>query len=84
MSITIPGVVSIKLPLFADPRGNLTFIENNRHVPFEIKRVYYLFDVPEGAKRAGHAHKNLHQILLALSGSFDIILMMGIKKISYS
>jgi WxcM-like, C-terminal len=61
----------IDLPRFNDPRGNLTFIEGGRHVPFDIKRVYYLYDVPGGAERGGHAHKNLHQLIIALSGSFD-------------
>jgi dTDP-4-dehydrorhamnose 3,5-epimerase-like enzyme len=62
----------IDLPKIEDPRGNLTFIENDRHLPFDIKRVYYLYDVPGGALRAGHAHKTLHQFLIAMSGSFDV------------
>src|SRR5262249_48682973 len=61
----------IDLPKVADPRGNLTFIEAGRHIPFEIKRVYYLYDVPGGAERGGHAHKDLHQLIIAMSGSFD-------------
>ena len=68
----------IELPVVHDPRGNLTFIEDNRHIPFAIKRVYYLYDVPGGAVRAGHAHKTLHQLLIAMSGSFDIALDDGI------
>jgi hypothetical protein len=67
----------IDLPIVNDPRGNLTFIEGGRHVPFEIKRVYYLFDIPGGAERGGHAHKNLHQLIIALSGSFDVVLNDG-------
>jgi len=63
----------IDLPKIADWRGNLTFIEGVKHVPFEIKRVYYLYDVPGGAARAGHGHKNLEQFVIAMSGSFDII-----------
>jgi oxalate decarboxylase/phosphoglucose isomerase-like protein (cupin superfamily) len=70
----------INLPKVADPRGNLTFIEGGRHVPFEIKRVYYLYDVPGGAERGGHAHKNLHQLIIAMSGSFDVILDDGLGK----
>lgn len=62
----------IKLPKIADPRGNLTFIEGERHVPFDIKRVYYLYDVPGGADRGGHAHKELEQFLIAASGSFEV------------
>ncbi|HXM96378.1 MAG TPA: FdtA/QdtA family cupin domain-containing protein [Candidatus Dormibacteraeota bacterium] len=67
----------IDLPKINDPRGNLTFIEGGRHVPFEIKRVYYLYDVPGGAERGGHAHKSLHQLIIAMSGSFDVILNDG-------
>jgi dTDP-4-dehydrorhamnose 3,5-epimerase-like enzyme len=70
----------IDLPKIADPRGNLTFIEGGRHVPFDIKRVYYLYDVPGGAERGGHAHKNLHQLVIALSGSFDVVLDDGTQK----
>lgn len=67
----------IDFPRIEDPRGNLTFIESSRHVPFEIKRVYYLYDVPGGATRAAHAHKTLHQLLIAMSGSFDVTLDDG-------
>ncbi len=67
----------IVLPRINDPRGNLTFIEGNRHVPFDIKRVYYLYDVPGGAERGGHAHKNLHQLIIAMSGSYDVVLNDG-------
>ena len=70
----------IDLPKISDPRGNLTFIENCRHIPFEIKRVYYLYDVPGGATRAGHAHKTLQQFLVAMSGSFDVTLDDGHEK----
>ncbi len=67
----------VELPKISDPRGNLTFIEEDRHIPFPIRRVYYLYDVPGGAERGGHAHKNLHQLVIALSGSFDILLDDG-------
>lgn len=73
----------IDLPKITDPRGNLTFIEGSRHIPFEIRRVYYLYDVPGGAERAGHAHKNLHQLFVAISGSFDILLDDGLRKQRY-
>ncbi len=63
-----------------DPRGNLTFIEGGVQVPFDIQRVYYLYDVPGGAERGGHAHKNLSQLLIAMSGSFDVLLDDGINK----
>jgi hypothetical protein len=70
----------INLPKIADPRGNLTFIEGNNHIPFEIKRVFYLYDVPGGADRGGHALKSCHQFLIAMSGSFDVILYDGREK----
>ncbi len=70
----------IDFPKISDPRGNLTFLEAERHVPFEIKRVYYLYDVPGGAERGGHAHKELHQLIIAISGSFDIVLNDGVTK----
>ena len=53
----------INLPKLTDPRGNLTFIEGNRHIPFDIRRIYYLYDVPGGSERGGHAHKALSQLI---------------------
>ncbi|WP_353931812.1 FdtA/QdtA family cupin domain-containing protein [Okeanomitos corallinicola TIOX110] len=70
----------IELPKIKDPRGNLTFIEGGKHIPFDIQRVYYLYDVPGGAERGGHAHKELHQLIIAMSGSFDILLDDGHDK----
>ena len=70
----------IELPKISDPRGNLTFVEAGRHIPFDIQRVYYLYDVPGGAERGGHAHKGLHQLIVAMSGSFDIHLDDGKNK----
>ena len=67
----------IELPKISDPRGNLTFIEGSRHVPFEIKRVFYLYDVPGGETRAGHALKTCYQLVTAVMGSFDLILDDG-------
>lgn len=67
----------VELPKISDPRGNLTFIEGGRHVPFDIQRMYYLYDVPGGAERGGHAHKALHQLIIAMSGSFDVLLDDG-------
>jgi len=62
------------LPVVKDHRGNLTFIEGEDHVPFPIRRVYYLYDVPGGAHRGGHAHRRLNEFILAISGSFDVVL----------
>jgi hypothetical protein len=67
----------IELPKISDPRGNLTFIESNKQIPFNIQRVYYLYDVPGGAERGGHAHKELEQLIIASSGSFDVVLNDG-------
>ena len=70
----------ISLPKISDPRGNLTSIEGGHHGPFDIQRVYYLYDVPGGAERGGHAHKGLHQLIIAMSGSFDVVLDDGFNK----
>lgn len=70
----------LELPKIEDRRGNLTFIEGEHHVPFDIQRVYYLYDVPGGANRGEHAHKKLEQFLVAMSGSFDVVLDDGQKK----
>jgi dTDP-4-dehydrorhamnose 3,5-epimerase-like enzyme len=70
----------IDLPRIQDHRGNLSFIEGGRHAPFDLKRVYYLYDVPGGAARAAHGHKALHQLMIAMSGSFDVTLDDGREK----
>ena len=70
----------IELPKISDPRGNLTFIEGLNQVPFPIERVYYLYDVPGGAERGGHAHKQLKQLIIAISGSFDVVLDDGTER----
>jgi hypothetical protein len=67
----------IDLPKITDTRGNLTFIEPRKHVPFDINRVYYLYDVPGGESRGGHAHKDCEQFIIAANGSFDVILDDG-------
>jgi WxcM-like, C-terminal len=73
----------IELPRVADPRGNLTFIEAGRHLPFDIRRVYYLYDVPGGASRAGHGHRQLRQLMIAMSGSFDVTLDDGRERVMH-
>ena len=70
----------IDLPKINDERGNLTFIETERHVPFSIQRVFYLYDVPGGSLRAGHALKSCHQFIIAISGSFDVVLDDGSER----
>ncbi|MBF0495320.1 MAG: WxcM-like domain-containing protein [Deltaproteobacteria bacterium] len=75
------GSKIIDLPKIYDPRGNLTFVEANHHINFEIKRVFYLYDVPGGESRAGHALKECHQFLIAMSGSFDVIIDDGFSKV---
>jgi hypothetical protein len=70
----------LNLPIIHDPRGNLTFIESLVHIPFGIERVYYLYDVPGGSERGGHAHKKLQQFIVAMSGSFDILIDDGREK----
>lgn len=73
------NIKRILIPKIEERRGNLSVIENDT-VPFDIKRVYYLYDVPSGAERGGHAHKDLQQFLVALSGSFDVVLNDGKEK----
>jgi oxalate decarboxylase/phosphoglucose isomerase-like protein (cupin superfamily) len=70
----------LEFPKITDPEGNLTFIENERHIPFEVKRVFYLYDIPTGESRGAHAHKALEQVLICLSGSFDVLLDDGIER----
>ena len=74
----------IELPKISDPRGNLTFLESYKHVPFDIKRVYYLYDIPGDSERGGHAHKELKQLIIALSGSFEILLKEDKNEILYN
>ena len=67
----------LEFPKIEDPRGNLSFIEGPGHVPFDIKRVFYIYDVPGGESRGGHAHKELEQVMFAASGSFTMVLTDG-------
>ena len=70
----------IELPKFADPRGNLSFLENNNQIPFKVERSYWIYDVPGGEIRGGHAFKENEEFIIALSGAFDVILDNGIEK----
>jgi len=78
--MTVSGCRLLDLPRVADPRGNLTVIEGNRHVPFSIARVFYLYDVPGGSERAGHALRSCQQFLIAMSGSFDVRVKDGVAE----
>ena len=78
--MTVRNCQVISLPKIADPRGSLTFIEAGEHIPFEIRRVYYLYDLPNGAERGGHAHHQLEQLMIAVAGSFDVLLDDGANK----
>jgi dTDP-4-dehydrorhamnose 3,5-epimerase-like enzyme len=78
----INDVQLIQIPTVEDLRGNLAFVQND-FLPFELKRVYYLFDVPSTAFRGGHSHVNQHEILIALSGSFEVLINDGMEKKSY-
>ena len=78
------SVKIIDLPKIEDPRGNLSFIEGENHIPFEIKRVYWIYDVPGGQVRGGHAFKTQEEFIVALSGSFDVIVDDGSVEQKYS
>jgi hypothetical protein len=82
--MTLKDVKFIELPKFIDKRGNLSFIEGNNHIPFKIERTYMIYDVPGGEKRGGHAYTNLNEFIVALSGSFDVVLDDGKEKKTYS
>ena len=77
-ALSVDDCKLLELPVVHDPQGNLTFIEERRHVPFEISRVYHLYDVPGGAMRGGHAHRDTEEFLVAMSGSFEVIVDDGV------
>jgi hypothetical protein len=77
------GCRLVDLPRITDPRGNLTFVEGS-HLPFEIRRVFYLYDVPGGESRGGHAHRALHQLVIAASGSFTVVVDDGEHSVRFS
>ena len=76
----IHGCNVVELTKIHRPEGNITIIQNGSHQPFDVKRIYYLYDVPGGSERGGHAHKDLYQLIVAASGSFDVILDDGRNK----
>lgn len=80
MSVRTRRCELIDLPRIADERGNLSFVEGNKHVPFEIARVFYLYDITAGAERGGHAHGKQQQLLIAVYGSFDILVDDGYEQ----
>ena len=80
MNFNLDNCKIIELPKISDPNGNLTIIESNNQIPFEIKRVFYMYDIPGGSYRGAHAHKELHQFIVAMSGSFDVELDNGDRK----
>ncbi|MDO8774092.1 MAG: FdtA/QdtA family cupin domain-containing protein [Burkholderiaceae bacterium] len=75
--MSVSGCRIVELPKIQNSQGNLTFVENSVHIPFDIKRVFYLYDIPGGSERGSHAHKQLHQFIVAMSGSFDVVLNDG-------
>jgi dTDP-4-dehydrorhamnose 3,5-epimerase-like enzyme len=82
--MTLDNVKLIELPKILDERGNLSFFENNKHIPFTIARTYWIYDVPGGEVRGGHAYKDLQEIIIALSGSFDVVLDDGREKKNFT
>jgi hypothetical protein len=82
--VTVEDARLIELPRVQDPRGNLTFIEEHRHVPFDLRRIFYLYDVPGGETRAGHANRDLEQLIVAASGSFDVTVDDGTEHRRFS
>ncbi len=81
---TVEDVRIIELPKFLDARGNLSYAEQNNHIPFEIKRTYWIYDVPGGEDRGGHAFKENQEVVVALSGAFDVVVDDGVNKKSFT
>lgn len=82
--MTISDIKVVELPRFLDSRGNLSFVEENNHIPFEIKRTYWIYDVPGGETRGGHAYKMNNEFIVALSGSFDVVVDDGKNKKTFT
>ena len=84
MNMTINSVKLVELPRFADPRGNLSFVEQNNHIPFEIQRTYWIYDVPGGEGRGGHAYKTTDEFIIAIAGSFDVTVNDGTRQMTFT
>ena len=82
--VTVEDVKIIKLPKFTDPRGNLSFVEQLNHIPFEIKRTYWIYDVPGGESRGGHAFRQNEEFIVALSGAFNVIVDDGKERKTFA
>lgn len=82
--MTVNDCVIVELPRFLDSRGNLSFVEQNKHIPFEIKRTYWIYDVPGGENRGGHAFKQTKEFIIALSGGFDVVVSDGKNKKTFN
>ena len=82
--MTIEDVKLIELPKFMDPRGNLSFVEQNNHIPFEIQRTYWIYDVPGGEDRGGHAYKTTDEFIIAIAGAFDVVVDDGVQKKTFT
>lgn len=84
MKSRLEGCSVLNFPKIIDARGNLSFVEGGIHIPFAIRRIYYIYDVPGGSSRGAHAHKNLQQVMIPISGSFDVILDDGVSQKKYN
>jgi uncharacterized RmlC-like cupin family protein len=82
--MSLKNIQLIDFPKISDERGNISFVEGKRHIPFDIKRIYYLYDVPTEAERGAHGHKTLEQVIISIAGSFDFILDDGYNKQTFS
>lgn len=82
--MTVNDVKMIELPKFLDARGNLSFVEQNNQIPFEIKRTYWIYDVPGGEERGGHAFRENQEMVIALSGAFDVVVDDGVNKKTFT
>ena len=80
MGHSVEECSAVEFPKIADPRGNLTFVEGGRHIPFAIRRAYWIYGVPGGERRGGHAYQRLHEVIIALSGSFEVHLDDGTRR----